>query len=69
MICQSRCHFRHFVGNSRPAVAGHIIVRVLASDRTAESEYAFDIAVDDTGLITRYHMLEDSWAVSEAARS
>ena len=53
---------------NRAVVLGTFVIRMLATDRVAESEYAFDITVDDSGLITRYHMLEDSWAFSEAAR-
>ncbi|MFJ3405949.1 nuclear transport factor 2 family protein [Promicromonospora sp. NPDC090134] len=53
---------------NRAVVLGTFRARVAATGRLMDSEYVFDITVDDTGLITRYHMLEDSWAVSEAAR-
>ncbi|GAA2230595.1 hypothetical protein GCM10010413_30090 [Promicromonospora sukumoe] len=53
---------------NRAVMLGSFRPRVIATDRVIESEYAVDVAVDEAGLITRYHMLEDSWAVSEAAR-
>ncbi|MFD6446744.1 nuclear transport factor 2 family protein [Promicromonospora sp. NPDC060204] len=53
---------------NRAVVLGTFRARVIATGRLMDSEYVFDISVDDAGLITRYHMLEDSWAVSEAAR-
>ncbi|MFE7507196.1 nuclear transport factor 2 family protein [Promicromonospora sp. NPDC057488] len=52
----------------RAVVLGTFRAVVLATGRAMDSEYAFDVTVDDAGLITRYHMLEDSWAVSRAAR-
>ncbi|WFE53277.1 nuclear transport factor 2 family protein [Micromonospora sp. WMMD1155] len=54
---------------NRAVVLGTFRARMVATERVVDSEYVFDIAVDDTGLITRYHMLEDSWAISEANRS
>lgn len=53
---------------NRALVVGTFSSRVVATGRLIDSEYVFDISVDDTGLVTRYHMLEDSWAVSQAAR-
>jgi hypothetical protein len=53
---------------NRAVMLGNFRPRVNATGRAIDSEYAFDVAVDETGLITRYHMLEDSWAVSEAVR-
>ena len=52
----------------RAVVLGTFRAVVVATGGPMDSEYAFDVTVDETGLITRYHMLEDSWAVSRAAR-
>lgn len=49
----------------RCVVLGDLITLVNASGRRIKSEFAFDIEVRD-GLITRYHMFEDTWAVARA---
>ncbi|MEU9335550.1 nuclear transport factor 2 family protein [Streptomyces sp. NPDC048290] len=51
----------------RCVVLGSLRTEVLATGRVIESDFAFDIAVRD-GLIVRYHMFEDSWAVAQALR-
>lgn len=48
-------------------VLGDLVTLVRSTGQRIESEFAYDIEVQD-GLITRYHMYEDSWAVSVAAR-
>lgn len=56
------------VGDGTRCVAlGSLRTRVLATGRDIVSDFAFDIEVRD-GLITRYHMFEDTWAVAEAFR-
>jgi ketosteroid isomerase-like protein len=46
-------------------VTGHLASRVNSTGKLIETAFAFDILVED-GLITRYHMLEDSFAVAQA---
>lgn len=53
--------------DERCVVLGDLVTLVRATGRRIESEFAFDIEVRD-GLITRYHMLEDTWAVARACR-
>ncbi len=55
------------VGQARAVVLGDLATRVKRTGRLIETAFAFDIGVRD-GLIVRYHMLEDSWAVAEATR-
>ncbi|NJP49550.1 SnoaL-like domain-containing protein [Streptomyces sp. SBST2-5] len=50
---------------SRCVVLGHLRTKVLATGRVIRSDFAFDIEVRD-GLITRYHMFEDTFAVAAA---
>jgi hypothetical protein len=55
------------IGDGDRAVAlGTFRVNILATGLSFDSEFAFDITVDDNGLITRYHVLEDSFALSNA---
>lgn len=49
----------------RCVVLGTLRTKVLATGRDIESDFAFDIKVRD-GLITRYRMFEDTWAVAAA---
>ncbi len=49
----------------RCVVLGSLVTLVRATGSRIESEFAFDIEVHD-GLITRYHMFEDTWAVARA---
>lgn len=55
------------VDGSRAVVLGSLASRVKSTGKLIETEFAFDIAVHD-GLITRYHMLEDSFAVARALK-
>lgn len=52
-------------GAGRAVVLGSLASRVKRTGKLIETAFAFDIVVKD-GLITRYHMLEDSFAVSRA---
>lgn len=49
----------------RCVVLGSLRTEVLATGRNIDSDFAFDVAIRD-GLITRYHMFEDTWAVATA---
>lgn len=49
----------------RCVVLGSLRTEVLATGRNIDSDFAFDVAVRN-GLITRYHMFEDTWAVAAA---
>lgn len=49
----------------RCVVLGNLRTRANDTGRYMVTDFAYDIAVED-GLINRYHMHEDSWAVSEA---
>ncbi|AOS63793.1 nuclear transport factor 2 family protein [Actinoalloteichus hymeniacidonis] len=49
----------------RCVVLGGLRTTVLATGRVIETDFAFDVRVRD-GLITRYHMFEDTWAVASA---
>ncbi|MEW2066180.1 nuclear transport factor 2 family protein [Streptomyces sp. NPDC007346] len=49
----------------RCVVLGSLRTEVLGTGRDIESDFAYDIEVRD-GLITRYHMFEDTWAVAKA---
>lgn len=54
------------LGDADRCVAlGRLRTRVLSTGRIIESEFAIDVTVGE-GLITRYHLLEDSWAVAHA---
>ncbi|MBN8754647.1 MULTISPECIES: nuclear transport factor 2 family protein [Variovorax] len=53
------------VDGSRAVVLGSLASRVKRTGKLIETEFVFDMAVHD-GLITRYHMLEDSFAVAQA---
>ncbi|RDD84160.1 nuclear transport factor 2 family protein [Streptomyces parvulus] len=50
----------------RAMIVGTFQGTVLATGRSMGGEYAFDITIGRDGLITRYHLFEDTWAVSEA---
>ncbi|MFI7239916.1 nuclear transport factor 2 family protein [Streptomyces cyaneofuscatus] len=52
-------------GGVRCVVLGSLRTEVLATGRDIESDFAHDIEVRD-GLITRYRMFEDTWAVAKA---
>jgi ketosteroid isomerase-like protein len=60
--------FDTIVGEGDRCVAlGSLSTEVLETGRDIETDFAYDIEVRD-GLITRYHMFEDSWAVAEAMK-
>ena len=50
------------------AVLGRFVTEVVANGRLMESDFALVLNVAD-GLITRYRVLEDSFAVAEAVRA
>jgi ketosteroid isomerase-like protein len=47
---------------------GHFTHRVLATGKSFSSRFALHVTVED-GLISRYHMFEDSYAIAEAFRA
>lgn len=53
---------------NRVIVLGYLESRVKATNKLIASEFCFDILVRN-GLITRYHMFEDTFAVSSAVSS
>ena len=68
LVVSEKFEVRRVVADgNRCVVLGGLITRVRATGSRIESEFAFDIEVRD-GLITRYHMFEDTWAVSNACR-
>jgi len=54
------------VHGSRAVALGILASRVKRTGKLIETAFAFDLIVKD-GLITRCHMLEDSFAVGQAA--
>lgn len=46
---------------------GHFTHKVRATGKTFSSRFALHVVIDG-GLITRYHMFEDSYAIAEAFR-
>jgi ketosteroid isomerase-like protein len=54
--------------DDRAVILGEFASRVNATGKTIETAFALVLTVSD-GEITRYQMLEDSFAVSRAARS
>lgn len=51
----------------RAAIVGALKTRIKATDKVIDCQFAIILTVAD-GLISRFQMLEDSLAVSEAAR-
>jgi hypothetical protein len=51
----------------RAVIVGELVSRVKATGRTMDSAFALILTISD-GKITRFQMLEDSFAVSRAAR-
>ncbi len=51
------------INGSRAVALGELASRVRSTGKLIETEFAFDLMVRD-GLITRCHMLEDSFAVA-----
>ncbi len=56
-----------FVDGDNAVIVGHLVSLVNATGRTIDSEFAITLTVRG-GLITRYHLLEDSLAVYRAAQ-
>lgn len=54
------------VEDKRAVALGSLISRVKSTAKTIETEFAIDFTIED-GLITRYRMHEDSFAVARAA--
>ena len=50
----------------RAVVVGTLRTRIRATDRIAVSQFALVLTIAD-GVVTRFQMLEDSYAVSQAA--
>jgi ketosteroid isomerase-like protein len=46
---------------------GELASRVKKTDKLIETEFVLDMEIEN-GLITRFRMFEDSYAVSEACR-
>jgi ketosteroid isomerase-like protein len=53
--------------DDRAAIFGHLISKVNATGRTIDSPFALILQIS-AGKITRFQMLEDSFAVAQAAR-
>lgn len=54
-------------GDDRAAIIGALGTRIKATGRIIESQFAIVLTIAD-GRVTRFQMLEDSFAVSRAAR-
>ena len=54
-----------FIQGDRVLVPGRLSSRVIKTGKLIETEFIFDFIVKD-GLITRFRMFEDSFAVSQA---
>lgn len=55
------------IKNQRAVVLGHLVSKVKETEKNIETEFAYDITVEDNKII-RFRMFEDSFAVSEAVR-
>lgn len=53
--------------DARAVIVGELVTRIKASGKVIESAFAIILTVSD-GEVTRFQMLEDSFAVSRAAR-
>ncbi len=53
--------------DARAVIVGELATRIKATGKMIESDFAIILTVKD-GLIARFQMLEDSFAVSKAAR-
>ena len=53
--------------DARAVIVGHLKTRIKATDRVVAGSFAFILTIID-GLILRFQMLENSFAVSQAAR-
>ncbi|WAH56923.1 nuclear transport factor 2 family protein [Pseudomonas silvicola] len=54
------------VSGTRAVAMGELASRVKRTGKLVETAFAFDLTIEG-GLITRCHMLEDSFAVAQAA--
>lgn len=55
------------IGDDDTVVAlGNLISRVRSTGRDIHSDFAIEVRFDDDGLITKYHMYEDTYAVAAA---
>ena len=54
--------------DTRAVILGTLRSRIKATDRIIASQFALVLTVAD-GVVTRFQMLEDSYAVSQAART
>ncbi|OOQ59880.1 hypothetical protein BC343_05605 [Mucilaginibacter pedocola] len=52
---------------NRVVILGYLESRMKKNDKVMKSEFSIDIVVEN-GLITRYHLLEDSFEVSDKAK-
>jgi ketosteroid isomerase-like protein len=50
------------------AIVGELVSRIFATGKAVESAFAIILTVAENGEISRFQMLEDSYAVSRAAR-
>ena len=55
-------------GESRAAIVGALRTRINATDRIAATQFAIILTISE-GRISRFQMLEDSFAVSQAAKA
>lgn len=66
LVVAERFEIRVIVAEGQHCVVlGDLVSLVRATGRRIKSEFAIDIEVHD-GLLTRYHMFEDTWAVARA---
>jgi ketosteroid isomerase-like protein len=54
--------------DEKAVIVGELVTRVKATGKIIESSFAIILTVSEGGEITRFQMLEDSFAVSRAAR-
>ena len=57
-----------FAGNDREVILGSLASRLKKTGKTIETDFAIVLTVAN-GKIIRFQMLEDSFAVSRAARA
>jgi ketosteroid isomerase-like protein len=56
------------ISEDRAVILGDLAARVNATGKTMETSFAIVLTIAVDGQITRFQMLEDSFAVSRAAR-
>lgn len=57
----------YFVQGNRVLVTGSLASRVIATQKLIESEFVFEFTLAQ-GLITRFRLYEDSYAVAQACQ-